>query len=352
MLEKHYSAFQCPIQRSSATDLDVQERRVINGVDHIYRGRILFGDKAYPIEDGILRFGAHTNEALYDRMWQADDSTSRGHVGPAAREKMLFLLGCKTLGFLENKTLVDIGAGLGYRTQAAAQLGADVIALDSSFQGLKRGMERMASQLSSEQYARVDVVQADIMQNVFALKQFDIVFSSYALHHTSNTHEALTTISKYVKNGGYLIVTVFVPEDNFPNTLWVCRSEVLSVPRDIRLRALAKASILPQNGIAPLINIPELLRIIDSDPDLAQISSAIGLRYLTHRENLDTEHIWIQSQEEIARWMTEEGFFVEFQKGETTVGRLIKPGLMNYIKRYCHPAMIIRKISKSIQGDQ
>jgi hypothetical protein len=50
--------------------------------------------------------------------------------------------------------------------------------------------------------------------------------------------------------------------------------------------------------------------------------------------------------------MTEEGFFVEFQKGETTVGRLIKPGLMNYIKRYCHPVMIIRKISKSIQGDQ
>lgn len=352
MIERHLSAFQCPAQHSKATGLDVQERRIINGVEHIYKGRMLFGDISYPIEDGILRFGSNINEILYNKIWQADDSSSRGLVGQVAREKLLFLLGCKTLGFLERKTLVDIGAGLGYRTQAAVQLGADVIALDSSFQGLKRGMERMASQLTPAQFARVDVVQADIMQAIFVPKQFDIVFSSYALHHTFNTHQALSVISKYVNQGGYLIVTVFVPEDNFPNTIWVCRSEVLSVPRDVRLRALAKAGILPQDDIVPLINVPELLKIIDSDPDLAQISSAVGLRYLVHRENLDTEYVWVQSQKEVARWMEEEGLFVEFQKGETTVGRLIKPSFMNYLKRYGHPATMIRKISRSILGDQ
>ncbi len=352
MIERHMYAYQCPIQHRKATGLDVQERRLINGVEHIYKGRMLFGDISYPIEDGILRFGAHVNEILYNRIWQADDSASRGLVGQEAREKLLFLLGCKTLGFLERKTLVDIGAGLGYRTQAAVQLGADVIALDSSFEGLKRGMERMASQLTPSQSARVDVVQADIMQAIFTPKQFDIVFSSYALHHTFSTHQALTVISKYVNQGGYLIVTVFIPEDNLTNTIWACRSEVLSVPRDVRLRALAKAGILPQDDIAQLINIPELLKIIDSDPDLAQISSAIGLRYLVHRENLDTEYVWIQSQGEIVRWMEEEGFFVEFQMGETTVGRLIKPSIMNYLKRYYDKALIIRKISRSIRGDQ
>lgn len=333
MLERNISLYQCPEQHVPVTKLDVQERRTINNVEHVYTAQARFKDKTYPVDEGILRLGAHENESLYNQIWTSDDRISRGNVGQQQRAKLLFLLGRKTLGFLEGKNFIDIGGGLGYRSQAAAQLGADVVVMDSSFSGLRLGMNRMAEQLSPEEFARVDFVQADIMTKVVCPEKFDVVFSSYALHHTFDTRKAIQVIADYTKHNGYLAVTVFVPEDYFPNTMWVCRQDVLSVPREIRQRALMKAGMLPQEGYTPIVNVPEIVKKIKSDPDLAAIAEAVGLDYLVHRENLDTEYIWIQSRRELAKWFEETGFSVEYQKGETTVGRRRKPNIVDKIKR-------------------
>jgi ubiquinone/menaquinone biosynthesis C-methylase UbiE len=321
MLERNAELYRCPENMNVASRLEIIEKRMINGVEHVYTGHLLFGDRKYPICEGILQMGSHQNEALYNKMWQADDDAVSQAPGISDRERLLFLLGRKTLGFLENKTFVDVGAGLGYRTQSAVEMGATVVMLDGSFEGLNRGRDRMAGQLTPEQFSRVDFVQADILQNVFQPNIFDVVFSSYALHHTADTHQAILTIGKYLKPGGYLAITVFVPEDNFPNTLWVCRSEIMSLPRDVRQRAMVKAGILPEKGTEPILNIPEIVKKAESDPDLARIAKSVGLLYLVHRENLDTEYMWIQSQQEVARWIRETGCIIEFQYGETTVGR-------------------------------
>ena len=158
MLERNISLFQCPEQREPFTRVEIDEKKTINGVEHVYNARIHCGDKEYSIDSGILRLGAHENESLYNQIWQSDDKISRGTVGERERERLLFMLGRKTLGFLEGKNMIDIGAGLGYRTQAAVQLGGAVVALDSSFKGLKLGMERMAaipSFLASSGYCRL-----------------------------------------------------------------------------------------------------------------------------------------------------------------------------------------------------
>ena len=344
MLERHLSYFRCPATQNKVTGIDVQERRSINGVEHIYQANVQFGDQTYRVRDGILQLGAHKNEELYNKMWEASDSSNRVVVGQDAREALLSLLGSKTFGFLEGKTMVDVGAGLGYRSQAAAQLGADVITLDSSFEGLKRGMQRMAEQLSSDQFARIDFVQANIMETVFNPQQFDVVFSSWALHHTPSTRQALETISPYLKQNGYLAVTVYVPY--FPHTIWMCRSEVLSVPREVRQRALAKTGILPQSGVEPIVNIPEIIKKIESDPDTAQIAAAVGLSFLTHRENLDTEYMWVQTAEEVAKWMKNKGLFVDYQRGGTIVGRSLKPGLINYAQKYYNSSQVLGRLKK------
>ncbi|MGD1151751.1 MAG: class I SAM-dependent methyltransferase [Syntrophales bacterium] len=332
MLELNSGLYRHPENCDVPSRLEILEKRTINGVEHVYTGNLIFSQIKYPVREGILQIGAHQNEALYNKMWKTDDNAVSEAPGVSGREKLLFLLGKKTLGFLENKAFVDIGAGLGYRTQSAVEMGATVVALDSSFEGLKRGRDRMARQLTPEQFARVDFVQADILQNVFQPGSFDVVFSSYALHHTVDTHRAILNIGKYVSCGGYLAVTVFVPEDNFPNTVWVCRSEVMSLPRDVRQRAMAKAGLLPDKGTEIIVDIPEIVKKVEADPDLARIAKSIGLLYLVHRENLDTEYMWIQSQREVASWICETGCFIEFQYGETTVGRRKAGGIIDKVR--------------------
>lgn len=328
MLERNINLY---ADGKTAPELKIDERRTINGTEHVYSGSLVTGGKKYPVRKGILQLGAHQNEELYNKMWSDDAGQAGPPPGVSGRERLLFLLGAKPLGFLEGKRMVDVGAGLGYRTQSALELGADIVALDSSFEGLRSGLKRMSKQLSPEQFARLDFVQADILQNVFAPKVFDVVFSSYALHHTSDTRQAILNIGRYVKPGGWLAVTVFVPEDNFPNTVWVCRSEIMGLPRDVRQRAMAKAGLLNNPDITPVINIPEIFRKVESDPDLSAISNKIGLLYLVHRENLDTEYMWVQSRKDVARWLQEAGCLVEFQCGETTVGRR-RDGIIDVVR--------------------
>ncbi len=328
MLERNIHLFRIG---DAEPELHVNERRIINGTDHVYFGSLIVNGHNHPIRKGILQFGAHQNEELYNKMWRDDAAIAGPSPGVSGRERLLFMLGAKPFGFLEGKTMLDAGAGLGYRTQSALELGANVIALDSSYEGLKSGLDRMSRQLTPEQFARLDFVQADIFQKVFAPNSFDVVFSSFALHHTADTKQAMFHIAEYTKPGGWLAITVFVLEDNFPNTVWVCRSEIMRLPRDVRQRAMAKAGLLKDQGVKPIINLPEIFGKVQGDPDLAAVSKEIGLLYLVHRENLDTEYMWVQSMQDVARWMGEAGFIVEFQCGETTVGRR-RDGVIDIIR--------------------
>lgn len=50
---------------------------------------------------------------------------------------------------------------------------------------------------------------------------------------------------------------------------------------------------------------------------------------MSNRENLD---IWIQSQQEVACRIRETGCFIEFQYGETTVGRRKTGGIVDKVR--------------------
>lgn len=343
MLERNFLKFRCPITNSEPKDLEVFEKRVINGVNHIYNGNIVFKDDKYPIKEGIVCFGRHSNSSLYDKIWGTNfDKLKNNKIkyDDLRRERLLTLLGCKTYGWLENKSFLDVGSGFGRFSFAAAEMGADVIALDSSFEGLRITFSLMSQRLTSEQFARVDFVQANIMDKIFTSKMFNVVFSAYVLHHTPDIRQALNIIGSYVKKNGHLAVTVFNPDSGHSSLLWMFRLFILEIPKEIRERALGKLGILSVEGIKPIINMPEVLAKLKSDPDLGRIESDLRLSDLLHPETLDTDYIWIQKRQELSDWFNKLGFFIEYQFGETTVGRLAKPNLLDKFKS----ALILQKI--------
>lgn len=343
MLERNLLKFRCPATNSESTGLEVFERRIINGVEHIYKGNLLFEKVKYPIHEGIVSFSKHSNASLYDKIWETSfDKLKNNEINydDLRREKLLTLLGCRTYGWLENKSFLDLGSGLGRFSCAAAELGADTIAVDSSLAGLKIAFSLLSQQLTPQQFAKVDFVQANIMDRIFAPGIFNVVFSAYVLHHTPDIKNAFKITASYVKDKGHLAVTVFNPDSGHSPLLWMFRSAILEIPKEIRERVLAKLGIVAIKGIKPIIDVPEILNELKSDSDIDRIISKTKLNDLLHPETLSTDYIWIQGQQELAQWFSELGFFVEYQLGETTVGKLSKPDLIDKFKR----AMIFQKI--------
>ncbi|HEC14664.1 MAG TPA: class I SAM-dependent methyltransferase [Rhodospirillales bacterium] len=296
---------------------------MVNGVDHIIDAVVLFGESEYRIENAILKFGSHGNKSLYDKMWRGDfKKQQKGEIsyGVSRREKLLNRLGNKTFGWLEGKRFIDIGCGLGRFTHAAVELGADVISLDSSDVGLISVFDRLADKLTSKEFGRCDFVQANIMQSIFKDSQFDIVFSSYVLHHTEHTKKAIEIIAKYVNANGTLAVSIFNDSQGRLSMMRLLREEIMTLPEETLFRALAKGGLIEMEGVEKIIDLPKIVKKCQEDPDLAAVAKNIELEHLIHRETLSTPYAWQQSNKEIRSWIEEFGFTVEYQKGETTVG--------------------------------
>lgn len=305
MLERNLEFLICPQSGTSATAVTGAGVKRLNGVDHIWNGSVSFGGgTSYPVTEGILSFGTYPNQALYDKMWESDyakQSAGEATYGDQRHEKLLTRLGNKTLGWLEGKKFLDVGIGLGRFSHAAVELGADVIGLDSSLVSLQRTRSRLAETLSSDEFSRCDFVQANLLTNIFQPRSFDVVFSSYVLHHTEHTGQAIRIIGKYVRRNGHLAVTVF-RDGTFPPLMWWMRDALSALSEEVRIRSLAKVGILKMASVERVIDFPRIFADIESDPDLKAVSDAVCLKMLVHRENAATPYTWVQSREELRRW--------------------------------------------------
>ena len=323
MQERTIELLRCPFSMSAMTELNAEKNQMVNGVSHIIDGTVHFGDQIYRIEDAILKFGSHGNKKLYDKMWEGDFTKQRqgdAQYGVSRREKLLNRLGNKTFGWLEGKKFLDVGCGLGRFTHAAVEMGADAIALDSSDVALKSIFTRLSESLTTDEFGRCDFVQADIMQPIFKDSSFDVVFSSYVLHHTEHTRKAIEIVSRYVNVNGTLAISIHNVQSGRLSMLRLLREEVMSLPEETLFRAMAKGGLLKMEGVEILIDLPEIVKTCKNDPELSAVADKIELDYLIHRENLITPYAWQQLNSEIRGWFNKLGFTVEFQKGETTVG--------------------------------
>jgi ubiquinone/menaquinone biosynthesis C-methylase UbiE len=114
------------------------------------------------------------------------------------------------------RRVLDVGCGTGWFSRELERGGGRVVALDI---GVKL-LEKVAQKCGAARVA------GDACLLAFADNSFDIVVSSECIEHTLDPRQALAEMSRVLKPGGLLVVTV-------PNSLWRW-AEV--VARVLRLR--------------------------------------------------------------------------------------------------------------------
>jgi ubiquinone/menaquinone biosynthesis C-methylase UbiE len=94
---------------------------------------------------------------------------------------------CQSLGLAHESTVIDLGAGTGQFTLAAAPLCARVVAVDVS----EAMLRRLRAKVAGAGLTNVELVQAGFMSYEHHGEAADLVYSRYALHHLPDFWKAL-----------------------------------------------------------------------------------------------------------------------------------------------------------------
>ena len=310
----------------------------INGVAHIVSGKTIFGNNVYDISNCILKFSSHENQNVYNRMWSdgiKKISLGTENRGVDLKERLLTRLGCKSLGWLEGRSFLDVGCGLGRFSYAAADMGANVIGIDSSSYSLKEVFDWTANSLTPEKFSHCDFIQTDIMDRIFIDGVFDVVFCAHVIHHLKDTRDGLRHISNYVRDRGHLAVTFYDGINyKFPPLTYFLREMFLELPEDLRFRALRKLGIWEVGNEDIVIDVPAAMKKCMEDDDLEEVFTALGLKHALYHENTSTPFMWVQTPDEVEDWIADLGYSIEFNRGCTVVGRRGSPTLREKLRLY------------------
>jgi len=80
-----------------------------------------------------------------------------------------------------------------------------IVALDPALESLKLGKKFM----ELNNIKNVNLINADIFDDVLEENVFDFVWCSGVLHHTKDPYEAFKIIIKTVKKNGYIVITLY-----------------------------------------------------------------------------------------------------------------------------------------------
>ena len=110
----------------------------------------------------------------------------------------------KKHGVKPGMKVLDIGCGLGFMTQAIANLVGDdghVVAIDNSQNQVKAAQNRTPNNLKKIiEYSAHDIYDLDKLN-----QRFDVVYCRFVLHHVHKPRHALAQITKVLKPGGLYI---------------------------------------------------------------------------------------------------------------------------------------------------
>jgi 2-polyprenyl-3-methyl-5-hydroxy-6-metoxy-1,4-benzoquinol methylase len=113
--------------------------------------------------------------------------------------------------FLQGRLVLDVGAGSGRHSYEAHRLGATVVAVDvgDAIHVARRNLP-----------ADVMTVQADAEELPFKDAAFDLVMAIGVLHHLPDPRQALKSLARLVRPGGYIHIYVYwIPSQGWHRAL-------------------------------------------------------------------------------------------------------------------------------------
>ena len=154
-----------------------------------------------------LTGGLESDWRTYDSVAEAYERTQAGKTGVIAADLV------QAAGVAPGAVVLDVGAGTGVVTEAAAAVAGDggfAVGIDRSFEMVREGRKARGS-------ARL--VTAEAIDLPFRDQQFDVVTAAFVLSHFTKLDTALFDMIRVLRKGGRLAAAVWGErEDEFQRT--------------------------------------------------------------------------------------------------------------------------------------
>ena len=138
----------------------------------------------------------------------------------------------RRLGVRPGDRLLDLGCGFGRHAYQAARLGAEVVALDAGADELRTVLDTFGAMAEAGEIdidkARVGAVRGDAVRLPFPDDFFDRVIASEVLEHIPEDEAAMAELTRVLRPGGSMAVTVPRCGPEFVN--WALSNEYHDVP--------------------------------------------------------------------------------------------------------------------------
>ncbi len=136
------------------------------------------------------------------------------------------------LGVRPGDRLLDLGCGFGRHAFQAARLGAQVVAVDAGADEVRKTEDTFGAMLVGGEVnpttAHVGAVQGDALALPFSDGSFDRVIASEVLEHIPDDESAMAELSRVLRPGGTMAVTV--PRCGPEMVNWALSDEYHNVP--------------------------------------------------------------------------------------------------------------------------
>ncbi|MBN9062784.1 MAG: class I SAM-dependent methyltransferase [Rhizobiales bacterium] len=139
---------------------------------------------------------------------------------------------CEAVDLTAGESVLDVAAGNGNATLAAARRWADVTSTDYVSQLLERGKERAAAERLTVAFR-----EADAEALPFADSGFDVALSTFGVMFTPNQEKAASELSRVCRRGGRIGLANWTP-DGFIGQLFKTIGSHVPPPAGLRSPAL------------------------------------------------------------------------------------------------------------------
>jgi SAM-dependent methyltransferase len=139
---------------------------------------------------------------------------------------------CEAVDLVSSERVLDVAAGNGNATLAAARRGASVMSTDYVAQLLERGKARAQAESLT-----VDFKVADAEALPFGAGEFDVVLSTFGVMFTPNQEQAAAEMLRVCRSGGRIAMANWTP-DGFIGQLFKTIGKHLPPPAGVKSPAL------------------------------------------------------------------------------------------------------------------